>query len=423
MATPRIEKIFAAINIGSFRISAMIAGMSTDGEMIVLGSGHRAAEGISRGYVTDRNAASYALRDAIERAERAADTQVNSVWIGCTNVGLQSTIRDIELNIGGRRIEQEDVDELLALARDDVLPTGAADQRFVLHAHPTFYTLDGAEGVVDPVGLHADTLSVAIHVMDAQGGPLRNLMEAVQSAHLDVEGMVGGALATGRACLFEEESELGVAVIDFGAEITQVSVHAGGMLVGVDVLPYGSNDITDAIASSFGIRRAQAERMKCVHGSAIASPADYRESIPLDADSSAPENMVPRAELVSIIAGELDRWTDEITRALKELGFSLGHKGSGRQIVLTGGGAELSGLADHVQQALGRPVRIGRPPAMKGLPEAHATPGFAVLSGLVLHAAANPSDIRSPAPGRQEHGAAGRMKLASRLMRAVREYF
>ena len=65
MATPRISRVFGAVNMGSFRISAMIAGISETGEMIVLGSGHRASQGIKRGYVTETTAATSAVRDAI----------------------------------------------------------------------------------------------------------------------------------------------------------------------------------------------------------------------------------------------------------------------------------------------------------------------------------------------------------------------
>jgi len=57
VAPPRIARTFAAVNIGSFRVSAMIAGLSETGELVVLGSGHRAAQGIKRGYVTDMQAA------------------------------------------------------------------------------------------------------------------------------------------------------------------------------------------------------------------------------------------------------------------------------------------------------------------------------------------------------------------------------
>ena len=73
----------------------------------------------------------------------------------------------------------------------------------------------------------------------------------------------------------------------------------------------------------------------------------------------------------------------------------------GQQVVLTGGGAELVGLADFAQAALGRPVRIGSARRIKGLPDAHAKPGFSTLAGLVLYASADPLDIRTIGSGYQ----------------------
>ncbi|MEP7223199.1 MAG: cell division protein FtsA, partial [Novosphingobium sp.] len=180
MSTPRIVRAFGAVNIGSFRISAMIAGLTETGEMVVLGSAHRAAQGVRRGYVTDMTAATYAVRDAVERAEKIAGVSVDSVWIGTSGAGLTSQIAQIEVDIGGRRIEQDDIDHLLISGRDVIQPEG----RMVLHAQPAHYTLDGAHGVANPRGLHAERLGVDIHVMLADGAPIRNITEAVQNAHL-----------------------------------------------------------------------------------------------------------------------------------------------------------------------------------------------------------------------------------------------
>jgi cell division protein FtsA len=427
---PRIARVIGAVNIGSFRVSAMIAGLTESGEMIVLGSGHRAAQGIRRGYVTDMAAATYAVRDAIERAEKLAGTSVSSVWIGCSGAGLASRIDTVEIDIGGRRIEEEDIEHLLLAARDGLEPDG----RMVLHAQPACYFLDGAAGVANPKGLHAERLGVDIHVMLADGAPMRNLTEAVQNAHLEVEAAVASPLATGLACLTAEERDLGVALVEFGAQVTNVSVYVGGMLVGLTGIPRGSADITDAIASAFGIRRFQAERLKCVHGSAIASPADHREMIPVlgpDEDRTGPpargaddRNRIPRAELISVITGELDRLISEVGRALEAQGYTGGQPGrAGRQVVITGGGAELAGLADYAQAALGKPVRIGRPPALKGLPEAHGVPGFATLAGLVLYAAEDPIDIRAIGSRYQQvHRPAG-IRLMLRVWTAMKEYF
>lgn len=428
MATPRIASVFGAVNIGSFRISAIIAGRTETGEMIVLGSGHRAAQGVKRGYVIDSHAATFAVRDAIERAEKMAGTSVQGVWVGCSGAGLASQITQVEVDIGQRRIEDDDIEHLLSGACGVIQPEG----RMVLHAQPAHYTLDGAHGVANPKGLHAGRLGVDIHVMLADGAPIRNLSEAVQNAHLQVAGVIASPIAAGYACLTPEERELGVALVEFGAEVTTVSLFAAGMLVGLTTIPLGSGDITDAIASSFGIRRFQAERLKCVNGSAIASPADHREMIPINgpgedgtpggqlARHADDKNRIPRAELISVITTQLGRLLDEVNRVLKAMGFAGAGAG---QVVFTGGGAELAGLADFAQGALGRPVRVGRPTAIKGLPEAHATPGFSTLAGLVLYAAADPVDIRKLDRSHQRGGRSSGSGLMNRVLHALKDYF
>ncbi|KPP90452.1 cell division protein FtsA [Erythrobacter sp. HL-111] len=429
----RLTRTIGAVNVGSYRVSAMIMGEAENGDLVLLGSGHRASKGVKRGYITDMEQASFAIRDAVERAERSAQASVSGVWIACAGAGLRSDVKSVETEIGGRRIEEEDVEHLLYLARGAIQPDG----RTVLHAQPAHYTLDGAHGVANPRGLHAERLGVDIHVMLADGAPVKNLMEAVQKAHLDVEGVVAAPLAAGHACLSEEERELGVALVEIGADVTNVSVFAGGMLLGLAALPMGSADITDALARAFGIRQSQAERLKCVSGSAIASPSDHREMIALTAPGddwdeaggasvargTDDRGRIARAELVSVITQHLARLTTEIGKALKGMGFS--GMGAG-QVVLTGGGAELAGLAEFAQGALGMPVRIGRPPAFEGLPEAHATPGFATLAGLCLYAADDPVDIRALGDRYARSripGAPGGPFALARLMRALREYF
>ncbi|OBX19076.1 cell division protein FtsA [Erythrobacter sp. QSSC1-22B] len=426
MAGPRIIRAFAAVNIGSFRVSAMIMGEDENGAMVVLGSSHRKSEGVKRGYITEMRAASHAIRQAVEKAEQSAGTNVSSVWIGCAGAGLYSRIASVEIAIGGRRIEDDDIEHLLYAARDHIQPDG----RMVLHAQPAHYTLDGAHGIANPQGLHAEALGVDIHVTLAEGAPVKNLIEAVQMAHLEVEAVVASPLASAYACLSPEERDLGVALIEIGADVTNVSVHAAGMLLGLTSIPIGSNDITDALASNFGIRRGQAERLKCVSGSAMSSPTDHREMIPVNAPGDDVEgrlargadehNRVPRAELVAVVTERLSNLTGEIHKSLKTMGFSGARSG---QVVLTGGGAELHGIAEFMQAALGRPVRIGKPPRLQGLPEAHATPGFATLAGLCLYAADDPVDIRSVGPSYQPTKRYRGMGLVNRVFQAVREYF
>ncbi|CUS44320.1 MAG: cell division protein FtsA [Pseudomonadota bacterium] len=398
MAKAAPEGLITALDIGSSKVSAMIAQKGDGGELIVLGTGQRESRGVKRGYIADAAATEVAVREAVEQAERIAGTNIENVWVSFSAGGLVSDVASIEFELGGHRVEQSDIDALLQAGRESIDPAG----RMVLHAQPALYTLDGLTGVKRPLGLHADRLGVHIHVVAADGSPVRNLGLCVANAHLEVKAIIASPVATGMACLSEEERELGVALVEMGAGITNVSLFAGGMLVGLTSIPIGAADITDDIASSFGTRRAQAERMKCFYGSANASPRDNHDMIdvaPISAEDGAGEGTrITRAQLIAVIRQRLDHLMGEVQKALVELKFE---GPVGRQVVLTGGGAELKGIADYAQQALGRSVRIGRPRGLTALPEAHGGPAFATLAGLAFYAAADPVDLRALSPSNQ----------------------
>jgi len=412
MPSNQDQQLIAALDIGSSKVSALIVTHDDDGRLRVLGTGQRESRGVKRGYVTDMEASEVAVREAVEIAERISGVTIDDVWASFGAGGLVSDIANVEVELGGHQIEQSDIDELLSVGK------GAIDRggQMVLHAHPALYTLDGVEGVKQPIGLHADRLGVDIHVVAADPAPLRNIDFVIRSAHLGVKRIVASPVAAALACLTEEERELGVALVEMGAEVTNVSLHAGGMLVGLRSIPLGAKDITDDIACAFGVQRRDAERLKCFYGSAMTSPRDNHEMIdaaPIGAEEGAEPTRITRAQLMTVIRQQVEDLTNRIDAALKSLGFT---GPVGRQVVLTGGGAELKNIADYMQGVLGRAVRVGRPKTITGLPEAHSGPAFSTLVGLAMLAGSGSGDIRDishgPRPSKPATGFVGRMLAA-----------
>lgn len=418
MAPPRIEKIITALDVGSWKVCAMIAGQAADGTLHVLGTGQRESRGVQRGYVADMEQTEHVVREAIEQAERIAGLNIDDVWVAFSSGALASDIAPIESELGGHKIEQADIDDLLNAGRAGIDPEG----RMILHAQPALYTLDGLTGVKNPIGLYADRLGVDIHIVMAEGAPVRNLEAAVRQAHLDVQAVVASPIAAGLSCLSEEERDLGVALVELGAAVTTVSLYAGGMLVALESLPFGSSDITDDIASAFGIRRSQAQRLQSFYGSALSSPRDNNDVIDVDpaATNAADRPRITRAQLVAVIRQRLDHMMNEIGRTLKDLHF-VGP--IGRQVVLVGGGADLKGVAEYTQSALGRAARVGRPTGLVGLPEAHSGPAFATLAGIALYAASDPVDLRDLPMMTQDIYRPNGGGLLHRLMGALKSSF
>ncbi|QDP19152.1 cell division protein FtsA [Sphingomonas xanthus] len=412
------QPLIAALDIGSSKVSALIVTLDGDARLRVLGTGQRESRGVKRGYVTDMEASEVAVREAVEIAERISGVTIDDVWASFAAGGLVSDVANVEVELGGHQVEQSDIAELLVAGRSAIDRNG----QVVLHAHPALYTIDGVEGVRHPLGLHADRLGVDIHVVAADPAPLRNIDFVIRSAHLGVKAIVASPVASALSCLTQEERELGVALVELGAEVTNVSLHAGGMLVGLRTIPLGAKDVTDDIACAFGVQRREAERMKCRFGSAMTSPRDNHEMIeasPMGADDGAEPLRITHAQLITVIRQRTEELTGKIEQALKELGFS---GPVGRQVVLTGGGAELKNIADYMQGILGRAVRVGRPKTITGLPEAHSGPGFSTLVGLAMLAASGSGDIRDLAlgTGRERKTPSG---LVGRLVAAMRGGF
>jgi cell division protein FtsA len=415
----RYEKIISALDIGSSKASALIAGVTEEGVLTVLGTGQRESKGIVRGCISDIQQAELSVRQAVEQAERIAGTNIDKVWVSMSAGGLDSMLAPVEIDLGGDRIEQIDIDDLLQAGRANLDTQGKTP----LHIHPTLYSIDGVGGVANPLGLHADRLGVDIHVLLADPAPVRNLDIAARAAHLGVEAVVASPVATGLSCLSQEERELGVALVEMGAGVTNVSVFVGGLLVGLATLNQGASDITDDIASAFGLRRAEAERLKCYYGSAISSPRDHQDVLEVaapDDPARSDRPKITRAQLNAIICQRIDMIIAEVSKALKDMGFSSPGR---HHVVLTGGGAELRGLADHMQAALGRSVRIGRPQGLAALPEAHAGPAFSTLVGLVLYGNSNPIDLRLGLGLDEVWDTAKPMSVLARILQAIRENF
>jgi len=402
--------LIAALDIGSSKVSALIATKEGEDGLRVLGTGQRESRGVKRGYITDIEASEFAVREAVELAERMSGVTIDDVWASYGAGGLTSDVANVEVELGGHQIENADIEELLSEGRKAIDRGG----KLVLHAHPALYTIDGAQEVQQPIGLHADRLGVDIHVIAADAPPLRNLDYIIRAAHLGVAAIVASPIASGLACLSQEERELGVALVELGAGVTNVSLHYGGILAGLRSIPLGAKDISDDIAATFGVNRRDAERLKCFYGSAMTSPRDNHELIDanhIGAEEGAEPVRITRAQLMMVIRHRVEELTNEIDSALKSLGFG---GPVGRPVVLTGGGAELKNIADYMQGVLGRTVRVGRPKTLAGLPEAHSGPAFSTLVGLACLAASSSGDLRDiglPTTGqkKQAKGFVGRM--------------
>jgi len=389
--SPRRSATVAALDIGTHKISCVIARLKPvrgdDGmrgrshKIDVLGLGQVRAHGIKAGTVADLARAEESVRQAVSLAERMAGVEIASVMLAFSGgrIGGESYSASVQLN--GPAVEQYDISRVL----DAASLHSIRDGRAVLHSLPVNFALDGNRGIREPRGMLGHDLAVDLHVVTSDLAPLRNLILCVERCHLSVDGVIAAPYAAGLAALNDDEAELGATVIDFGAGTTTLASFVGGHCVHVDGIALGGQHVTMDLARGLSLRLSDAERLKTLHASVIGTSSDDHDMIGLpggfDGDLGAPD-AVARSRVVGVTKPRIE----EILELLRERMKAAGVFGEpSRQLVLTGGGAELTGLVDLVSRMFGRAVRAGRPLGVTGLNDWGGGAGFAVAAGLLVY--------------------------------------
>lgn len=410
MAKPMIRPptgLVAALDIGSAKMACVIARIGGDRKPRLLGFGHQAAAGVRKGVITDMEAAVAAISAVVQEAETMADERVDSVFVAMAGGGAASSLGHAEAQIGGRAILDQDVQKALAQARGQVPLAG----RRVLHVIPLGFSVDGARGVEEPRGLFGQKLGVALHLVSSDEGPIRNLEASAARAHLEVDGVVAAGYAAGLSVLSPDEAELGATVIDIGGGACSVAIFHGDKPIFVDAVPVGGQTVTQDIALVLKTPVSEAERLKAIDGSCISAASD--EHRPIDAPAIGDDEMggghpATRADLVRVIHVRMEEVFEMIQQRIKDAGLE---RASGGSLVLTGGGANLHGVAELAGKVLGKRARIGLPAGVMGLDQRLADPGFASAIGLLRYAAkdAAAADIAQLAAVSGAHSVFGRL--------------
>jgi cell division protein FtsA len=389
--SPRRATAVAALDIGTSKIVCMIARLEPQAPqdvlhrrshgVRVLGFSHIAAGGMKGGSVVDLAEAEKMVRHAIDIAENMAGVQLCSVVVSLSGgrVGSERFIAGIQLS-NGVVTDAEIARVLAAASRHSV-----RDGRAVLHSLPIGYALDAATGIREPRGMLGRRFGVDMHMVTADVATVRNLMLTIERSHLSVEAMVATPYVAALAALADDEADLGTATIDLGAGTTTLSVFSGGHFVHADGFALGGAHVTLDLARGLNTRITDAERIKAIYGTVLTGGSDEQDMIaipPVGEDEREPPQFVSRAAIVRIIKPRVEEILEMVRDRLKASPFAAEPRG---RVVLTGGASQLAGIADLASRILQRPVRIGRPLGIAGLPDAAKGPAFAVAAGLLVY--------------------------------------
>jgi cell division protein FtsA len=329
--------------------------------------------------VTDLEATVHAIEAATEKAERMAGVHVSHVYVGVTGEHMHSTNNRGVVAVTGedREVIANDVKRVVDASKIINL---AADRQ-IIHSLPRHYTIDGQDGVTDPVGMSGGRLEVDTHIVTGGSSFISNVLKCVHRAGLEPAGIVFEPLASSASTLLPEEKQVGVVLLDIGGGTTDIAVFADGGVLHSATIPVGGNILTNDIALGLKTTFAEAENVKRTYGSGLVRADEADQTFQVKTLDGRSTREVTSSQLRSIV---VPRVLEIFRLARANIVERIPRDQVLSEIVLTGGGAHLRGIETTAAEVFGLPVRIGVPSTVAGLTDAVKQPEYATAVGLVL---------------------------------------
>jgi cell division protein FtsA len=405
------EAVLVGIDVGTSKVCALIGEVSRDGRLTIMGHGTVPATGLKKGVVVNIDQTVRSIADSVERAERLSGWKIDRAFVGVGGMHVESlnSTGQVAVTAHHREVTREDVNRAIEVARAVSIPSN----REVLHVERRGFIVDGQEGVKDPLGMSALRLEVETHIVTASATAVQNLSKCVAQAGVKIDELVAGSLASAEAVANDTEKDLGVAVADIGAGTIDLALFTDGSPFHTAVLPIGGNNVTNDIAIGIKTSLPVAEELKIRHGTCDLRSVDGDEEISVAVLGDDAGRTVSRLELCRIIEARM-RETFELLR--NEMNDAPGMLPAG--IILTGGAAQLAGVAELGREVLDMPVRVAGPAGIGGLVDTLLTPTYSTAEGLLQWGAAT---LNSTESSRYESAPA--MGIFGRMRDAVRSMF
>lgn len=382
------SEVITAIDIGSTKICCMIGKVSTAGDkensgIQLLGIGQYASRGLKNGQITHIDELSSSLINAVHAAEQQANKTIRNIYINLPTSSTQTHFVSTEIKISGASVTTSHLRRLIGAAKQQAL--SFSPQHHIIHILPVRYSIDKQQNIKDPKGMFGDLLTGHFYVITAPQAIIKNLSEAVARCHLNIVNFVVSSYASGISTLLDDESELGVTLIDIGGSTTSIASFSEGNLIHVDHIPLGGQNITNDIARILSTPISQAERLKTLYGTLIHSSTDERESImvPQIGEQKNPYiHQVPRSLLIQIIRARMEEILDYISQKLTSNPID---PIALQRIVLTGGASQLAGLQEMASDHLKVNIRIASPQKIQGLSDDVNNPSLSSCLGIMQY--------------------------------------
>jgi len=388
------QPVITAVDLGSDKITTLIAIVDHLGNLEVKGLGEVKSCGIESGIVKDINLTSGAIKKSLNMAEESSDIKAENIFVSIAGKFIKSTNANSRLPISDQmkdemgEITQEHIDKVVNTAVELVLTQEGDKNQKLIHSIPQYYKVDEQDNIFNPLNMSGSILTAHVHVVLADINCIRNIHKCFELIGYKVQQLVLAPLATSRAVLTEDEKNLGCVLVDIGAGTTDIVFFFKNSIMLSTVNPYGGSTITSDISRLLQTSAQAAEKLKITLGSALVPQDDnnsFEEQIEVQGIGGREPSYKSLSLLCDITQSRIQEILESTYRTITAVNFQDFIFAG---LVLTGGTSLLNNIDELASEIFNMPVRIGYPNTNKIIGEKNklSDPKYTTVVGVLYYA-------------------------------------
>ena len=328
-----IGDIIVGVDIGTTKVATVIGEVNNFEQIETICNTSYKCSGLKKGKIINEDEISLSLAKTIKDAEDETNLKINSAYVTIpgkyVTIVQNSITKEVKDKYSG--ISIRDVQSAIMQVKDIEIPEG----KTLIDIVPDKIVLENGTVVADPVGSLSSSFTMSAQVILADKDYVRQLNSIFKKAGLEIDGIVPIALAERNLVLDSNELHDNIAIIDVGAENTDIGVFENSSFIYTNSIPLGGENITNDIAVVLNITEEEADKLKRQYGLALKSFIDNDNDIILNTCKDNNKNkIIKSSELIEIIEARIEEMFSIINKDLTNQGV----KPRINNVILTGQG-------------------------------------------------------------------------------------
>lgn len=345
----------AAIDLGTTKV-VVLAGEKNESGYRITAYREAPSKGVIRGEVVNIQNVLDSLIPLLKDIEEKEKITIDNVYVGIAGQNIKC--RDEQRSRNRKRphdlISDKEIEEMITEMANSRVESGEK----ILHVIPQSYNVDDHIGVENASGMTGTQIEGNYKLFIGKVNSIENSKVVINKSGLKLRELILEPIASAKAILTEDETELGTAMIDIGGGTTDLLIYHNNTICHAAVIPFGGNSITEDLRQGCGVSLRNAEQMKIQYGSCYSEYAPDNKTVVIPGIGGLENREVSFKVIASIIEARVEEIIEAVMYEIENSGFA---DKLGAGIVITGGGAQLTNIRQFIKIKTGYPVRVAFP--------------------------------------------------------------